>query len=94
MSFDYSKIDAILSAELQNQRDPNRKEIDLFISTFAVPDSRQSAFLKQLGGVNTPERKTTTFTACISHNDIMALSNEPWVKSLRGSIQMFPCRTP
>lgn len=91
MTFDYSKIDAVLSMELENPRDPNSKEINLFITTVAVPDSNQSAVLKQLGGVNGPEQQTTIFTARLSTNDIMALSNEPWVRRLAGSVQMRPC---
>lgn len=85
----YAKIDATLSTELQNRRDPNSKEIGLFINTFIVPNSDQVAFLAALG-VNGTDRKTTLFTGRLSQNDIAALSNQTWVKVLRGSNKLKP----
>ncbi len=85
----YAKIDATLSTELQNRRDPDSKEIGLFINTFIVPNSDQVAFMAALG-VNGTDRKTTLFTGRLSQNDIAALSNQTWVKSLRGSRQLKP----
>ncbi len=87
---DFSKIDASLSSELQNRRHPDSKDIDLFISTFIVPNAEQVAELAALG-VNDTGRKTTLFTAKLSQNEIAALSNKAWVKALRGSNRARPC---
>ena len=89
MALNYSKIDAALNVVLQDQRNPDSKEITVFIATNAVPDNSQAAYLAQLG-VNSPNHQATIFTATLSTNEIEALSNQPWVKHLRGSVQMRP----
>ncbi len=89
MALNYSKIDAALNVVLQDQRNPDSKEINVFISTNAVPDNGQAAYLARLGVTN-PSNQTTIFTATLSTNEIEALSNQPWVKYLRGSVQMRP----
>lgn len=89
MTIDYSRIGAGLSGQIEDVSDRTSKEIDLFVSTHAIPDATQVAVLRQLG-VREPERQTTLFTARLSVDDIEVLSNEPWVKALRGSQQSRP----
>jgi hypothetical protein len=80
----YQKLDAALATALNDVQDSQETSLAVFIHTEPILDSAAIAILESLGvsGVTTGK---DIFTATLSPNAILQLSEQPWVKYLKRS---------
>jgi hypothetical protein len=90
----YQKLDAALATALNDVQDSQETSLAVFIHTEPILDSAAIAILESLGvsGVTTGK---DIFTATLSPNAILQLSEQPWVKYLKRSqllrlVKRFP----
>jgi hypothetical protein len=88
-AMNYQKLDASLSAVLNDERASDERDLVVFVRTQEPPDAQQKQEMEQLGikGVE-PARKV--FTAQLSRRAVSELSDKPWVQQLSLSQQLKP----
>lgn len=79
---DYGKIDAMLAAALEEEADPARRVLSVFIHTTAPLSDEEVDYLASLG-VRSPSRYRRIYTATLSPAEVADLSAQPWVAYVR-----------
>jgi hypothetical protein len=90
----YQKLDAALATALNDVQDSQETSLAVFIHTEPILDSAAIAILESLGVSRVTSGKDI-FTATLSPNAILQLSEQPWVKYLKRSqllrlVKRFP----
>jgi hypothetical protein len=80
----YQKLDAALATALNDVQDLQETSLAVFIHTEPILDSAAIAILESLGVSRVTSGKDI-FTATLSPNAILQLSEQPWVKYLKRS---------
>ncbi|WP_373526321.1 hypothetical protein [Nostoc sp.] len=78
----YQKLDAALTAALNDVQNPEEPSLAVFIHTEPMLNSTPTAVLESLGISDVTSDKDI-FTATLSLNAISHLSEQPWVKYLK-----------
>jgi hypothetical protein len=87
---DYSKLDADLSAELdQAPADPNEQAFLVYVQTDRPLGPQEAAVLSRAGATGDFVGRDL-FNVTLSARGIDELSNQPWVRSLKLSRRLRP----
>jgi len=86
---EYRKLDAALTAALEEVQDRERPAFTVFVHTERAPEGPEAALMDRLGiGEGTSGRRV--FTATLSARGIAELSGQPWVRYLTLSRRLNP----
>jgi hypothetical protein len=78
----YRKLDAKLTAALDEMENPEEPKLLVFIHIAPTSDSSATTFLEEIG-VKVASTRQQIFTAKISPREVKELSEQPWVRYVK-----------